>query len=1019
MAHPWLSYSWLAHHGWILSTMCWLALSTTCALPLFHAIVSQMGSEEITRKLQKRMSTWTGTQLRYLRRLVRSQLYYMLATSLGCVLLIESSTSVYAMLHHWSALHEIAFAIAAGHWVVSLLEDASTPASFRLMPASERREVGADAFLFCLYLAHHIGAIFVYGFCLHTKQLGGVGVFGLIFEAPVALANVLEIMRETVGTRVTPRHQLCCLWSFVATLVLPCRFGGVAIYAFSLFQWQEELAGLTPGARMVYHGGAVAFTCFSCGWLGQLALQADADLGASARVSEARRSELPLCGSGPASAGTATRAAADGGLGDKGAAGSGEQPARRLPLVSEADLPALQARVEAYGAVLLAINGTVFNVGAPLPERADGSFTDSLPGRRGFLSEHPGGEEVLRRHAGQECSASFAAVGHSAVAHAAMAPLAVGILRSPMDVYSAMFQRMTERAAWKDAFSRGSLSQPYKYGFREYGAFKADGPGLAHAIHVEVVLLVAYVAALCSWRTSLNGSSASVTHILLIRQLATLLGVLASCHLLYGCSCARTACAQWWPLARHGGAVLLSHLVSTAALLSPTHPLRLLLAGHLLLPTLSTAQAGALATSRGLVALGMALTGVAVMPRTDAAQWQWPSALTLAASTHLLGHSGGSAVQNPATLRTGVAVTLACAICVRDVAKPLGDGEPHELRPWAPLFASGTRWGPSTVGEMVWVVAALLGCESAFSWQRVVRSSSSTFATHARTLAMLVIGAVAGHVAGELPLDVIAWLFGLTLLYMGRLYACALPPMRERGLPEDEQQTHAWLYEAAWLADTYRALLAGPVFRLGRLCVSIANMLAPHPVVYYCHPEATLDYDGAPMGIAYYVGPSPLQQPKPTTFVCNVGALARGHDALAIAEGTYEMTRTLGDADGFVGQYLANIIVRKPLPASPLRAAASWLCSTHIEYKQLNLTAWTSGRAAHDWYVGSKAHGDIVRAHRTGMLTSFSSMLATLAPARPTRYDARCKDCHLVNPRYPESRVCPHCGSPDQQVPLF
>ena len=43
------------------------------------------------------------------------------------------------------------------------------------------------------------------------------------------------------------------------------------------------------------------------------------------------------------------------------------------------------------------------------------------------------------------------------------------------------------------------------------------------------------------------------------------------------------------------------------------------------------------------------------------------------------------------------------------------------------------------------------------------------------------------------------------------------------------------------------------------------------------------------------------------------------------------MTRTLGDADGFVGQYLANIIVRKPLPASPLRVAASWLCSTHIE----------------------------------------------------------------------------------------
>mmetsp|Transcript_2569 Transcript_2569/g.9370 ORF Transcript_2569/g.9370 Transcript_2569/m.9370 type:complete len:171 (-) Transcript_2569:197-709(-) len=89
------------------------------------------------------------------------------------------------------------------------------------------------------------------------------------------------------------------------------------------------------------------------------------------------------------------------------------------------------------------------------------------------------------------------------------------------------------------------------------------------------------------------------------------------------------------------------------------------------------------------------------------------------------------------------------------------------------------------------------------------------------------------------------------------------------------------------------------------------------------------------------------------------------------------------------------------------------------EYKQLNLSAWSSPEKAHDWYVGNADHRSIVQAHRTGMLDTFSSMLATLSPKRGVRYDARCQECSLVNTNFPEQRRCNFCQAESPQMPLF
>ena len=49
----------------------------------------------------------------------------------------------------------------------------------------------------------------------------------------------------------------------------------------------------------------------------------------------------------------------------------------------------------------------------------------------GFVAQHPGGERVLRKHAGSDASAAFDRVGHSERATAILAPLRLGPLQTP------------------------------------------------------------------------------------------------------------------------------------------------------------------------------------------------------------------------------------------------------------------------------------------------------------------------------------------------------------------------------------------------------------------------------------------------------------------------------------------------------------------------------------------------------------------------------------------------------------
>jgi hypothetical protein len=64
-------------------------------------------------------------------------------------------------------------------------------------------------------------------------------------------------------------------------------------------------------------------------------------------------------------------------------------------------------------------------------------------------------------------------------------------------------------------------------------------------------------------------------------------------------------------------------------------------------------------------------------------------------------------------------------------------------------------------------------------------------------------------------------------------------------------------------------------------------------------------FDGAPVGMAHFIAPASSASEEgavPSVFVCNVGLLERGYDAVIVGDATAKMSGTLPQAEGFAGQ---------------------------------------------------------------------------------------------------------------------
>jgi len=205
----------------------WAALHM-CGLPIIRFMLAQSGDADLVSKGADRLALLSPESVTHLRKLVRAQRYCGVAAALGPAL-ISGCRTLDDLLFRYSPLHEFCFHVALTHWLTSIVEDALTPNTFRLPPPQQKVS------LFSLYILHHVMAVLAFGVCGRTEAMTALCAIGLCFEAPVIPVNWRELLccfddmrwYEAWGGR---RAGAGC-WRLALWLVLPFRFGGVALCA--------------------------------------------------------------------------------------------------------------------------------------------------------------------------------------------------------------------------------------------------------------------------------------------------------------------------------------------------------------------------------------------------------------------------------------------------------------------------------------------------------------------------------------------------------------------------------------------------------------------------------------------------------------------------------------------------------------------------------------------------------------------------------------------------------------------
>jgi len=197
---------------------------------------------------------------------------------------------------------------------------------------------------------------------------------------------------------------------------------------------------------------------------------------------------------------------------------------------------------------------------------------------------------------------------------------------------------------------------------------------------------------------------------------------------------------------------------------------------------------------------------------------------------------------------------------------------------------------------------------------------------------------------------------------------------------------------------------------------------------FYMHYRPVIDIPSITVGIAYSAIPEDVD--VPTTLQCNMGFMdGEDSDLLNTGSSTLKMMSEMMDMDAKKAGFCGDIVAEFPIsgevidPKTKRHIPGSHSTFGHI--RQMNLSAWTSVKASHDWYVNSQTHKDIVAMHNAGAnsktkhLESFSAMLMQCEALKPARYHLRCTGCQTMNVKgYPENKSCVNCGA-SLHMPMF
>lgn len=203
-----------------------------------------------------------------LRRHFRSELYCLFAFPMGVYLLCRYYRNwPHDLLYHWNLEISISFEIAASYWMFSFYEDIAcneeTIAHMKLVPG-ENLLVQRDSYMFGLY-GHHTVTLIAYFWALVTQRLSGLCVFGLLFEGPVLLMNIRDVMaafEKELGNPYQYLQQRHVVQYNVALLVvfLLCRTMSCLTWPVSLILWLRAIGKLSTASQVILHYLGASFT---------------------------------------------------------------------------------------------------------------------------------------------------------------------------------------------------------------------------------------------------------------------------------------------------------------------------------------------------------------------------------------------------------------------------------------------------------------------------------------------------------------------------------------------------------------------------------------------------------------------------------------------------------------------------------------------------------------------------------------------------------------------------------------
>lgn len=583
-----------------------------------------------------------------------------------------------------------------------------------------------------------------------------------------------------------------------------------------------------------------------------------------------------------------------------------------------------------------------------------------------FQKQHAGGADVLRSCAGRDATAEFQACPASKLPLASICRYQVGPLRMPPKEYRVFEHREEEQKMQR----------------------------LLVALVASSVLAAAFTAVSHS-ETGLVKDGATITELLLPGSLlTTFVGILSVLlpmrQKLGGSQCA----AGGWKA--HGIALLL-------------------LVNHLALPLALQAQWPGPTAPHGLELAAVALLILEVILAPVTAPPVLPI-LFIIGSWYYRGIVASDfmteSIYVPATKTLLFAINL---VCLTRLAQIRPAAARHGL-------ALSALYGGAVSALMFshvalaspWQIACLLltACASLLVHCAVLDLAiqcSSQFATRwvAYLMALLTFCSTG--------LSSFRWLLALALLHH------LLDLARQNRIRMDQAAAAGRFNSLEWhiigaqaLWDSSKVSLLGFVWRITVCSLQHAvTALIPQGLqVYACEVPVPNFGDKVAMGLAaQYVPPEARGKTKrrPNFFVCNVGQILES----CLPDMQHTMNTLVDVWDEFHEPKLpglcANVVM--VFPSSDQGLA-----------KEINLSAWETGKDAFEWYVKSKGHKKALMQHTSGVLRTFGNLLASLEPKEPISYQDRCSSCSRPVEAVPGElapNLCAVCGARAFRYNLF